>query len=123
MISGRSERELTTQGSERPLGESTSIRDVTEMKSRKQCPLGTGKIAVLSPSERETASTPSPSPGTSRSCRKVYNEPEKFAGGTLGPTRAMIDVRKNRLRQNRAAKLQFLNSVKQEMNNLQAGVE
>ena len=34
----------------------------------------------------------------------------------------MIDVRKRRLRQNRAEKLQSLNSTKQEMEGLHAGV-
>ena len=112
MASGRGERELAAQGSERPLGESTSIRDVAEMKRRVQCPLGTGKVTVFSPSVSEVASTPSPIPGTSKTCRNVYSEVEKFAGGTLGPTRAMMDVRKQRIRQNRVAKLQSLNSAK-----------
>ena len=115
MASGREERELATQGSERPLGESASTRDAAEMKSRKQCPLGTGEIAVRSPSAGVETSTPPPRPGTSKDCRKVYKSAEKFAGGTLGPTRAMIDVRKKRIRQNRTSKVQQLNSVKQEM--------
>ena len=122
MASGRSKRALAAQGSERPLGESTSTRDVTEMKCRVQCPLGTGKVTVFSPSVSEVASTPSPSLVTSKTCRNVYSEVEKFAGGTLGPTRAMIDVRKQRIRRNKAAKLQSLNSAKQEMEELQAGV-
>ena len=66
MASGRGEKALAAQGSERPLGESTSTRDVTEMKCRVQCPLGTGKVTVFSPSVSEIASTPSPSPGTSK---------------------------------------------------------
>ena len=123
MASGREERELAAQGSERPLGESASTRDATEMKSRTQSPLGTGEIAVRSPSAQETASTSSPSPVTLQKSRKVYNQAESFAGGTLGPTRAMMDVRKQKLRRNRTSKLQFLNSAKQEMNELQAGVE
>ena len=90
MAGGREERELAAQGNERPLGESTSTRDVAEMKSRTQCPLGTGEIAVRSPSAGFEASTPPPRPGTSKDCRKVYNREEKFASGTLGPTRAMI---------------------------------
>ena len=122
MASGRGERELAAQGSERPLGESTSTRDVTEIKHRVQCPLGTGKVTVFSPSVSEMASTPPPRPGTSRDCRKVYNSTEKFAGGTLGPTRAMIDVRKKRIRQNRTSKVQQLNSVKQEMEKVHTDV-
>ena len=122
MAGGREERELAAQGNERPLGESTSTRDVAEMKSRTQCPLGTGEIAVRSPSAGFEASTPPPRPGTSKDCRKVYNREEKFASGTLGPTRAMIDVRKQRLRRNRATKLQSLNSAKQEIEQLHAGV-
>ena len=122
MASGRGERELAAQGSERPLGESASTRDAAEMKSRKQCPLGTGKIAVRSPSVSAVTSTPPPRPGTSKDCRKVYNSTEKFAGGTLGPTRAMIDVRKKRIRQNRTSKVQQLNSVKQEMEKVQTDV-
>ena len=98
MASGREERELAAQGSERPLGESTSTRDVTEMKCRVQCPLRTGKVTMRPPSASEMTSTPSPSPGTLTTCRNVYNRVEKSAGGTLGPTRAMIDVRKKRIR-------------------------
>ena len=113
---------LAVQGSERPLGESTSTRDVTEMKCRITSPLRTGKVTMRSPSASEVTSTPQPSPGTSESCRKVYNRVEKSAGGTLGPTRAMIDVRKQRIRQNRVAKLQSLNSAKQEIEKLHAGV-
>ena len=67
-------------------------------------------------------STPLPRPGTSKDCCKVYNREEKFASGTLGPTRAMINVRKQRLRRNRATKLQSLNSAKQEIEQLYAGV-
>ena len=89
---------MAAQGSERPLGESTSTRDVTEMKSRMQSPLGTGKMKMCSPSGGAGTRTPQPSPRTSKSCRKVYSEVRKFAGGTLGPTRAMIDVRKQRIR-------------------------
>ena len=117
MASGKRERALAAQGSERPLGESTSTRDVTEMKGQ------TGKIAVRSPSAGVETSTQPPSPGTSKTCRKVYNRMEQSAGGTLGPTRAMIDMRKQRLRQNRAAKLQSLNSAKQEVEKLHAGVD
>ena len=106
MASGRGERALAAQGSERPLGESTSNRDVTEMKSRMQCPLETGEIAVHSPSVSAVINTPPSCPGTSQSCRKVYKKSGKFAGGTLGPTRAMIDVRKKRIRQNRTSKVQ-----------------
>ena len=40
----------------------------------------------------------------------------------MGPTRAMIDVRKQRIRRNRAAKLQSLNSAKQGIEKLHAGV-
>ena len=112
MASGRGENELAAQGRERPWGESTSTRDVVEMKRRTQCPLETGEIAVRSPSVSAVISTPPPCPGTSQSCRKVYKESGKFAGGTLGPTRAMIDVRKERIRQNRTSKVQQLNSVK-----------
>ena len=122
MASGRGERALAAQGSERPLGESTSIRDVTEMRRRVPSPLGTGKLTLLSPSERETASTPSPSPVTLKTSRKVYNRAVNLTGDTLGPTRAMLDVRKRRIRQNRAEKLQLLNSAKQEVEKLQAGV-
>ena len=122
MASGRGERVLAAQGSERPLGESTSTRDVTKMKRRIPSPLGTGKVTMRSPSANEVTSTPQPSPGTSESCRKVYNRVEKSTGGTLGPTRAMMDVRKQRIRRNRAAKLQSLNSAKQEMEKLHAGV-
>ena len=122
MASGRGERALAAQGSERPLGESTSTRDVTEMKSRMQCPLGTGKMTMRSPSASEVANTPPPRPVTSQTCRSVYIRDEKFTGGTLGPTRAMIDVRKQRIRQNRASKLQSLNSAKQEIEKLHAGV-
>ena len=85
MASGRGERTLTAQGSERPLGESTSIRDVAEMKRRVPCPLGTGKVTMFSSSASEMASTPSPSPETIQTCRKVYNSVEKSASGTLGP--------------------------------------
>ena len=122
MASGSGERELAAQGSERPLGESTSTRDVTEMKSRTQCPLGTGKLTVRSPSASEVTSTPPPRPGTLQKCREVYYRDEKSAGTTLGPTRAMLDVRKRRIRQNRATKLQSLNSARQEMEQLHAGV-
>ena len=122
MASGRSERALAAQGSERPLGESTSIRDVAEMKRRVPCPLGTGRVTVCSPSASGVASTPPPGPVTSKLCRKVYNSAEKFATGTLGPTRAMLDVRKQRIRRNRSEKLQSLNSARQEMEQLHAGV-
>ena len=122
MASGRSEGALAAQGSERPLGESTSTRDATEMKRRVSSPLGTGEIAVRSPSTGAVTSTPPPRPGTSKDCRKVYNSTEKFAGGTLGPTRAMIDVRKKRIRQNRTSKVQQLNSVKQEMEKVHTDV-
>ena len=122
MSSGRGERALAARGSKRPLGESTSNRDVTEMKSRNQCPLGTGKIAVNAPSVNEEASTPPPRPGTSQDRRKVYIRSEKFAGSTLGPTRAMIDMRKQRLRRNRAEKQQSLNSARKEAEKLYAGV-
>ena len=122
MASGRGERALAEQGSECPQSESTSTRDVTEMKRRIQCPLGTGKMTMRSPSASELASTPSASPVTSKTCRKVYSRVEESAGGTLGPTRAMIDVRKQRIRRNRAAKLQSLNSAKQEIEKLHAGV-
>ena len=113
---------LAAQGSERPLGESTSTRDATEMKRRVSSPLGTGEIAVRSPSTGAVTRTPPPRPGTSKDCRKVYNSTEKFAGGTLGPTRAMIDVRKKRIRQNRTSKVQQLNSVKQEMEKVHTDV-
>ena len=122
MGSGREERELAAQGSERPLGESASTRDVAEMKSRTQCPLGTGEIAVRSPSADTVTSTPPPRPETSQPCRKVYKSAEKFAGSTLGPTRAMIDVRKQKLRRNRTSKVQQLNSVKQEMETIHTDV-
>ena len=122
MFSGREERALAAQGSERPLGESASTSDANEMKSRTQSPLGTGKITVQSPSTQETASTPPPCPETLKTSRKVYNSAEKFAGGTLGPTRAMLDVRKQRIRQNRVAKLQLLNSAKQELEKLHESV-
>ena len=112
MASGNGGRELVAQGSERPLGESASTRDAAEMKRRVPSPLGTGKIAVQSPSAQETASTPPPSPETLNSCRKVYSNAESSTSGTLGPTRAMMDVRKQKLRRNRIAKLQFLNSAK-----------
>ena len=113
---------LAAQGSERPLGESTSTRDVTKMKSRTQCPLGTGKMTVFSPNASGVASMPPPSPETLQKCRKVYNSTENLTGGTLGPTRAMIDMRKQRMRQNRTEKLQSLNSAKQELEKLHAGV-
>ena len=122
MASGRSKQALAAQGSERPLGESTSNRDVTEMRRRIQSPLGTGEMTVSSPSESEIASTSSPSPGTLKFCRKVYNSAEKVSSGTLGPTRAMIDMRKQRIRRNRATKLQSLNSAKKEMEDLYASV-
>ena len=115
MASGRGERALAAQGSERPLGESTSTRDVAEMKRRVPSPLGTGKVTMFSSSASEVASTPSPSPETSQTCRKVYSSIKKSAGGTLGLTRAMMDVRKQRIRQNRVVKLQSLNSARQEM--------
>ena len=123
MASGRGGRELAAQGSERPLGESTSTRDAIEMKRRVPSPLGTGKLTVSSPSEHENASPPPPSPETLQKSRKVYREDENFAGGTLGPTRAMLDVRKQKLRQNRAAKLQMMNCAKKEIEELQEGVE
>ena len=107
MSSGGGERALAARGSKRPLGESASIRDATEMKSRNQCPLGTGKVAVNAPSVSGEASTPPPHPGTSQDSRKVYYRSENFAGGTLGPTRAMMDIRKQKLRRSRTAKLQF----------------
>ena len=122
MASGSGERELAAQGRERPLGESTSTRDVTEMKSRIQCPLGTGNLTVSSPSAGYKTSTPPPHPVTLESSRQVYDRLGKYAGGTLRPTRAMLDVRKQRIRQNRATKLQSLNSARQEMEKLQAGV-
>ena len=122
MASGREERELAAQGSERPLGESTSTRDVTEMKSRTQCPLGTGKLTVSSPSAGFKTSTPPPHPVTLESSRKVYYRVEQSAGGALGPTRAMLDVRKQRIRRNRSEKLLSLNSARQEMEQLHAGV-
>ena len=123
MASERGGKELAAQGSECPLGESASNRDAREMKRRIQSPLGTGEIAVRSPSCSETTSTPSPSPETSKDCRRVYKEDKNCTGGTLGPTRAMIDVRKQKLRRNKAVKLQFLNNAKQEMETLQSGVE
>ena len=123
MASGREERALAAQGSECPLGESASTRDATEMKRRVPSPLGTGKLTVSSPSERENASTPPPCPVTLGKSRKVYREDENFASGTLGPTRAMLDVRKQKLRQNRAAKLQMMNRAKKEIEELQEGVE
>ena len=51
MASGKRERALAAQGSERPLGELASTRDVTEMKGQ------TGKIAVRSPSAGVETST------------------------------------------------------------------
>ena len=122
MASGRSERALAAQGSERPLGESTYTRDVAEMKRRVPCPLGTGKEPVCSPSASEVTSTPPPSPGTIETSRSVYIGAENLTGGTLGPTRAMLDVWKQRIRQNRVAKPQSLNSAKQEIEKLHAGV-
>ena len=122
MASGRGGRELAAQGSERPLGESASTRDATEMKRRVPSPLGTGKLTVSSPSERENASTPPPCPVTLEKSRKVYNRAENYAGGTLGPTRAMIDVRKQKLRRNKATKLQIMNSAKKEIEELHEGV-
>ena len=122
MFSGQEERALAAQGSERPLGESASTRDATEMKSRTQSPLGTGKLTVNAPSASGVASTPPPGPVTSKLCRKVYNSAEKFASGTLGPTRAMLDARKQKIRQNRVAKLQLLNSAKQELEKLHESV-
>ena len=122
MFSGREERALAAQGSECPLGESTSTRDVAEMKSRIQSPIGTCKIAVQSPNDRKAASVPQPSPGTSQFCRKVYNRIESFAGGTLGPTRALLDMRKQRLRRNRTEKLQSLNSARKGVEKLYAGM-
>ena len=94
MASGRSERALAAQGSERPLGESTYTRDVAEMKRWVPCPLGTGKGTVCSPSASEVTSTPPPSPGTIESSRSVYNGAENLTGGKLGPTRAILDVQK-----------------------------
>ena len=122
MASGNGGRELAAQGSERPLGESASTRDAAEMKRRVPSPLGTGRIAVTSPSKQETASTPPSSPETSQNSRRVYNRVESFAGGTLGPTRAMIDMRKQRLRRNRTEKLQSLNSARKEVEKLYAGM-
>ena len=121
MVSGGGERELAAQGSERPLGESTSSRDVTEMKCRTSRPLATGKMTVHSPSASEVTSTSQQSPVTLGTSRKVYNRTESLTGGTLGPTRAMLDVRKQRIRRNRATKLQQLNSAKQEVEELHAG--
>ena len=123
MFSGREERALAAQGSERPVGESASTRDATEMKRRTQCPLGTGKIAVRSPSASGEASTPPPRLGTLQKRRKVYTSAEKLSGGTLGPTRAMMDMRKQRIRRNRTEKLQSLNSAKRELEKLHAGVD
>ena len=122
MASGNGGRELAAQGSERPLGESASTRDAAEMKRRVPSPLGTGRIAVTSPSKQETASTPPSSPETSQNSRRVYNRVESFAGGTLGPTRAMIDMRKQRLRRNRTEKLQSLTSARKEVEKLYAGM-
>ena len=123
MASERGGRELAAQGSECPLGESASTRNASEMRRRIQSPLGTGEMTMSPPSESEIASTPSPSPETSKDCRRVYKEDENCTGGTLGPTRAMIDVRKQKFRRNKAVKLQFLNNAKQEMETLQSGVE
>ena len=122
MASGNGGRELATQGRERPLGESASTRDVTKMRRRVPSPLGTGRIAVQSASAQETASTPPPCPETSKLCRKVYSSAESSTGGTLGPTRAMIDLRKQRIRQNRTTKLQALNDARKEMRRLEADV-
>ena len=113
---------LAAQGSECLLGESTSTRDVAEMKRRTQCPLGTGEVTVFSPSASGVASTPPQSPETLKKCRKVYNRDEKFAGGMLGPTRAMLDARKRRIRLNKTEKLQKLNKARREMEKLQTSV-
>ena len=122
MVSRRGKRALAAQSSERPLAESASTRDATEMKRRVPSPLGTGTITVQSPSTQETASTPPPCPETLKTSRKVYNRDVNFTGDTLGPTRAMMDVRKQRIRRNRVEKVQQLNSAKQEVEKLQAGV-
>ena len=82
MVSRRGKRALAMQGSERPLGESASTRDAAEMKRRVPSPLGTGKLTVSSPSEREIASTSQSSPVTLETSRRVYNRAESFAGGT-----------------------------------------
>ena len=123
MASERGGKELAAKGSECPLGESASTRDASEMRRRIQSPLGTGEMTMSPPSESEIASTPSPSPEMSKDCRRVYKEDENCTGGTLGPTRAMLDVRKQKLRQNRAAKLQMMNCAKKEIEELQEGVE
>ena len=88
MASGRSKRALAAQGSERPLSESTYTRDVTEMKRRIPCPLGTGEIAVRSPSAGVETSTPPPRPGTSKivaKCTKVQKSLQVVFWGQLGP--------------------------------------
>ena len=122
MVGGRGESELAARGSKRPLGEAASTRDATEMKRWFRRPLGTGKLAVHSPSDSEAAGALSPRPGTSQNSRKVYYNAEKFAGGSLGPTRAMLDVRKQKLRQNRNTKLQSLNYARKEVKKLCADV-
>lgn len=70
------------------------------MKIREPSPLQTGTLPNDLPTPGFQLNVRQNCPRTSEISRKVYSDLGKFAGNSIGPTRAMLDSWNRNLRQN-----------------------
>lgn len=123
MLSQGNAREAMAQASERQGGESISSMDVERMKTRAPCPLQTGNRPSDSFTVKLQPSTLSNGPIMLEYSLRMYINLGRFAGKSIGPTRAALHIRKQNLHRNIAVKEQMLSRIKAEIGELHTRIE